>query len=73
VPNPFHEKITITSATPSAAFSYSLYDQTGRMIFRQQNAVGVLEINTALLPSGIFYWNVEMGGVVVRRGKSVKN
>ena len=71
-PNPFQEQITITSETPSVVFSFSLYDQTGRIVFLQPNAVGSLVVNTEPLPPGLYFWNVVIGGVMVKSGKCVK-
>ena len=72
VPNPFQEEITIISGSPVMVFSFSLYDQTGRMVFLQPNAVGSLVVNTAPLPPGLYFWNVVIGGVIVKSGKCVK-
>ena len=71
-PNPFQEEITIISGSPFMVYSFSLYDQTGRRVFLQPNAVGSLVVNTEPLPPGLYYWNVVIGGVIVRSGKCVK-
>ena len=71
-PNPFQEEITITSGTQSIVFSFSLYDQTGRTVFFKPNAAGNLVVNTEPLTPGLYYWNIVIGGVIVKSGKCVK-
>lgn len=71
-PNPFHEQFVVISDSQQLQFSFWLFDSTGRLIRRDQNIVGNLEVNTESLPSGIYFWRLEMGVGEHRSGKCLK-
>ncbi|MDO8367588.1 MAG: T9SS type A sorting domain-containing protein [Saprospiraceae bacterium] len=70
-PNPFHEAIYIRSDPLSAPGTFLLFSPIGNVV-RRQKFSGSVEIGTASLPAGIYFWSLEMEGVMLRSGKCVK-
>jgi len=70
-PNPFHETISITTAPLSEPHTFLLFSNTGHLV-RRQKFSGNAEIETESLPAGIYFWSIEKGGAMVKRGKCVK-
>jgi len=70
-PNPFHEAIYIRTEPLSAPGTFLLFSSIGNVIRRQEFS-GSIEIETGSLPAGIYFWSLEMEGLMVRSGKCVK-
>jgi len=70
-PNPFHEAIYLRTVTLSEPYTFLLYSNTGHLV-RRQKFSGSAEIETESLPAGIYFWSIEKGGAMVKRGKCVK-
>jgi hypothetical protein len=70
-PNPFHEKITLTSESFSESLTFLLFDNVGNLV-RHQHFSGSVAIETTSLPPGIYFWSVEMRGTLLKRGRCVK-
>jgi hypothetical protein len=49
-----------------------LFDATGWQVHQTALVPGINEMETAGLPSGIFFWRIESAGEVLQQGKSVK-
>jgi len=70
-PNPFHEVLYIRTEPLSAPGTLLLFNHIGNVVHRQKFS-GSVKIETTSLPAGIYFWSIEMEGVMVRSGKGVK-
>ncbi len=72
-PNPFTDRLSLTWASPAAGFTFSMYDQFGRLVSYTENLGSELAINTKNLPSGIYHWNVQSGRRILIGGRCIKD
>lgn len=70
-PNPFQEVLYIRTEPLSEPGTLLLFNHTGNLVRRQKIAESV-EIETASLPVCIYFWAVELRGVMVKSGNCVK-
>ncbi len=70
-PNPFHEVLYIRTEPLSEPGTLLLFNHIGNVV-RRQRFSGSVEVETASLPAGIYFWGVELGGAMVKSGKCVK-
>jgi hypothetical protein len=68
-PNPFQNILSISSTTQGSVFT--LIDILGRVIYRQ-NFSGSITLNTEMLRSGIYFYEIQTAKGVLRTGKVVK-
>ncbi len=71
-PNPFSDRLNITWASPADGFSFSMYDQSGKLVFYRQNLGSELALYTKNLPIGIYYWSVKSGNRILISGRCIK-
>lgn len=70
-PNPFDATINLSIAV-AGSFDFSLYDQLGRLVGRYLKVSDKQEIPTGSLPRGLYFWQVEQGGIRLQSGKCLK-
>jgi len=70
-PNPGNENFKIR--TTSYDSDFMLYDEYGRLILTTEISNLTTEINTYKLNTGVYFWKLVKGNVLVDRGKWVKN
>jgi len=71
-PNPFRERLSVSLSSPQRRAVLYLYDLTGRLVRRAPLTYGISEIETEDLAAGMYFWEVESGGIRVKSGKTVK-
>ncbi len=71
-PNPFRDHLSIALSANLRSPVFHLYDQIGRLVREERLTFGVTEIDTEVLPSGIYFWVVVSNGERAKAGKIVK-
>ena len=72
-PNPFGARLWVSLGTPLRSPLFRLYDLQGRLLRQEALHLGVMEINTAALPRGMYFWEVQSEGQRVKTGKVTMN
>lgn len=71
-PNPAFSTFTLQlSSSPVTETYLLLYDALGREVKRELITTQLTTLNRNQLPAGIYYWQLQSGGVVAGRGKIV--
>lgn len=71
-PNPFTHRIRVQLHESVSSTVFRLYDQMGRLVRAHALAYGLTDMETADLPTGLYFWEVRSGGELVKVGKAVK-
>jgi hypothetical protein len=71
IPNPFSDKLTITSKT-NEPLEITLFDITSRKLLQQQ-FTNSTSINTSYLSKGIYIYELRTKNAVIKKGKVVKD
>jgi hypothetical protein len=71
-PNPFFNRLSIALSTNVRSPIFRLYDQMGRLIREERLAFGITELETAVLPQGIYFWEIRTVGELAKSGKLIK-
>lgn len=71
-PNPFRGRLSVALSTNLRSPEFSLYDQAGRLVLKEQLAYGVTMLDTWSLTGGMYFWEVRSDGRTVKVGKLVK-
>jgi len=72
-PNPFDDKIILSSIYALEGYSFLLYDQLGRLVHKQVLGTGNATIETRDLPPGIYFGVVGEGGRMEKLIKVFRN
>lgn len=70
-PNPFHTQLTLTLSATLRSPVFRLYDLYGREVRQERVQFGVNTISTEGIVPGMYFWTVEAGGEVVKKGKAI--
>ena len=66
-PNPANDQITISTAAPLNNASVSIFDLTGKLIFKKNNLEGkTQDINISALDAGIYFIEINQGNDIFR-------
>jgi hypothetical protein len=71
-PNPFHMQLVVAAGSNLRNGMFYLYDLSGRLVRQVTTLIGVREMETGDLATGIYFWEVREGGERVSAGKVVK-
>ncbi|MBK6995635.1 MAG: PKD domain-containing protein [Lewinellaceae bacterium] len=71
-PNPFRNHLSVALSANFRSPVFNLYDQMGRLARTERLAFGITEIETGILPSGIYFWELRAQGERVKSGKCIK-
>jgi len=71
-PNPFRDRLSVALSANLRSPIFRLFDQTGRLLREARLAFGITEIETGVLPPGMYFYGIEAQGEVVKSGKLVK-
>ncbi len=71
-PNPFSEKIFVTSNEVFASPKIHFINTQGQEVLKQKIFYGVTEISTSHFSTGLYAWFVESNGRVLKTGKMIK-
>ena len=71
-PNPGNDIITIKSARAIHQYSFSLFDLFGNKISDTDCHSGSLNVNTTLLPKGLYFYQITMDNGITQSGKWIK-
>ena len=71
-PNPFTDRLSVSLNASVRSPMFHLYDATGRLVRTESLVLGINELETPGLPSGMYFWRVESAGEVLQRGKCLK-
>lgn len=71
-PNPFYDKITISSDASFNGGIIRLYDQLGKLMLEKPLTAGVTTFETQALPAGIYFWKISDVEKRIKTGRIVK-
>ena len=71
-PNPFTDWLSVALNASVRSPVFRLFDATGRLVSTEPLALGIHELETNGLPSGMYFWRVESAGEVLQQGKCLK-
>jgi hypothetical protein len=72
-PNPFQSQLAVAVSSPQLRGGlFRLWDMTGRLVREQRVVLGLNEIETGDLPSGMYFWEVKAGSERAKSGKTIK-
>ncbi|MDX2280732.1 MAG: PKD domain-containing protein [Saprospiraceae bacterium] len=71
-PNPFNTHLDVALNLNLHLPIFRLFDQTGRIVLEKRIAFGISEIETDMLPPGIYFWEVRSPTEMLKSGKLVK-
>jgi PKD repeat protein len=71
-PNPFRNRLLVTLNADLPTTIFRLYDQMGRLVREDYLSVGVTELESEHLRTGLYFWEVRSAGEPVKAGKLVK-
>ena len=72
LPNPFHDRLSVSLSASLRSPVFRLYDMTGRLVNEQRLVSGITETNTGNLPAGLYFWEIRSNGEQIKAGKAVK-
>jgi hypothetical protein len=71
-PNPFTNRINVTLSANMHDPVFRLFDPMGRLVLEEYLAIGVTEVETSALPSGLYFWEIRSIGELAKSGKIIK-
>jgi hypothetical protein len=71
-PNPFTNRINVTFSANMHDPVFRLFDPMGRLVLEEYLAIGVTEVETSALPSGLYFWEIRSIGELAKSGKIIK-
>jgi hypothetical protein len=71
-PSPFRDHLNVALSATLRSPVFHLYDQMGRLLYKESMVWGINEVETSSLPPGMYFWEVVSTGNRVKAGKIVK-
>jgi PKD domain/Secretion system C-terminal sorting domain len=72
LPNPFANYLNIVLNEPFAKPIFKLFNQLGQLVLQKETVLGANEVNTAILPKGVYFWEFTSNGLQIKNGKLIK-